>query len=138
MHWKTKTGILFSLLTIFFTQDMLCQKEWSDSIVVEGERFTLEKMYRNNAKEDLANGDTLMIRFGLTLFTSELNDLAEKYGFRFLGICTGSAKGYGYYNDEVIKSLAKRNGVNWWENFLKEESKLKIDSIKPLPMRKTN
>ena len=135
MHWKNQIGFFLFLIVIIPSQGIFCQSNWSDSIIVNGERFTLERMYRNSAKEDLENGDTLIIRRGLIIFSPELNGLTKKYGFRFMGICTGSVEGYGYYNDEVIKSLSKRNGENWWEKFLEEKSKLKINSIKPLPKR---
>lgn len=103
------------------------------------ERYSTGNQSRKEAREDIANGYILIINGGmLTFINSQVDSIANTFGFHFIkGACT-DVYGREEYNDEVVKYLIKRNGKGWWNRFLNEVSKLNLKEPQSLPIINSN
>lgn len=128
--------ILVVILFIIIPCEELFSQELSlDTVYVTSPKLTVEYRMRKQAREDMAEGDTIIHRGGMFGGYRNEDSLANKYGFILMRNTCVPVEGHKYYNDEVIKHLNKRNGEGWWEKYLVEESKLEKIEIPPLPTR---
>jgi hypothetical protein len=84
------------------------------------------------AKRDIRNGKVNFISFGLPAIMpnqARIDSLREKYGVKYMNIgCViteDAIRGIAFYNKIVESFLAKRNGENWKEKYLKELADLR-------------
>ena len=134
MNKAINTFVIFLFFLIPY-ENVFSQEKSLDTVYVTSDKFTVEYKMRKQAREDIAAGDTIIHRGSLFGGYKNEDSLANKYGFKLMQNTCVPVEGYKYYNDEVVKYLSKRNGEGWWDEYLKEESKLKRIEIPPLPTK---
>jgi len=81
------------------------------------------KLSSEEAWEDINKGIIQIYLCGWPLYTKEHKELAEKYGFKIA--CTGcEPMNTKRYDSVMVDFLKKRNGENWYEEFLSEWNKI--------------
>ena len=134
MSKAINTFVIFLFFLIPY-ENVFSQEKSLDTVYVTSDKFTVEYKMRKQAREDIAAGNIIIHRGSLFGGYKNEDSLANKYGFKLMPNTCVPAEGYKYYNDEVVKYLSKRNCEGWWDEYLKEESKLEKIDIPPLPTK---
>jgi hypothetical protein len=97
-----------------------------DTVHVDFRMRDMCAVWADIARKDLAEGKVRLLSGGLTVFTvprDEVDKLTRKYGFVYdLMGCTFMCE--QEYNEVVMKYLEARNGVDWWERYIRESEAL--------------
>ena len=117
---KEPSSILILVLILILTSSFL---------LLESKKTILVEYYHLNPDIDILNKKYRLVEFGYIFQRDpKIDSLTMKYGFKFENFgCyyTQRDKDYAvYYNSKIINFLEKRNGKNWYQEFMKQSREL--------------